>query len=329
MNIQQQKLKGIADAIREKDGTTQPISADDFAARILAIKTSGSLPTNVRTIAVSAVPTSGGTVSGGGVASDAMTVTVRAEAHKDSNIVFESWKEDGAVVSVSESYSFIVCADRTLVAIFSELQYVAGVDWWEYALPIQSWKSVAYGGGKFVALVGTSSNKAYYSTDGISWTEVTLPAYFDWRAIVYGNGRFVAIAYNRDRAAYSTDGIGWTAATLPTTANWHSIAYANGKFVAVAYGSNKAAYSTDGIKWTAATLPTTANWRFVAYGGFKFVAVAYGSNKAAWSANGISWTAATLPAAANWSSVAYGDGKFVAISSSGKAAYSSAKGPET
>ena len=38
MSVQQEKLKAIADAIREKDGTTEPISADDFPERIRAIE---------------------------------------------------------------------------------------------------------------------------------------------------------------------------------------------------------------------------------------------------------------------------------------------------
>ena len=39
MNIQETNLKSIADAIRDKDGSTDPIKASDFANRILAIQT--------------------------------------------------------------------------------------------------------------------------------------------------------------------------------------------------------------------------------------------------------------------------------------------------
>lgn len=48
MSIQEEKLQAIADAIREKDGTTEPIPAKDFAERIRAIpsgKPPGRLPT--------------------------------------------------------------------------------------------------------------------------------------------------------------------------------------------------------------------------------------------------------------------------------------------
>ena len=39
MSIQEEKLKAIADAIREKKGTTEPIKANDFASEILSIPT--------------------------------------------------------------------------------------------------------------------------------------------------------------------------------------------------------------------------------------------------------------------------------------------------
>lgn len=41
MSTQEERFAQIAAAIREKDGTTAPIKALDFAARILAIPTTG------------------------------------------------------------------------------------------------------------------------------------------------------------------------------------------------------------------------------------------------------------------------------------------------
>lgn len=39
MSVQEEKLKAIADAIREKKGTTEPIKASNFASEILSIPT--------------------------------------------------------------------------------------------------------------------------------------------------------------------------------------------------------------------------------------------------------------------------------------------------
>lgn len=54
MSVQENKLKAIADAIREKDGTTEPIPANDFAARILAIQGGGDV--TLESIAITAPP---------------------------------------------------------------------------------------------------------------------------------------------------------------------------------------------------------------------------------------------------------------------------------
>ena len=172
-------------------------------------------------------------------------------------------------------------------------------------------------GSKFVAVAG--SNIAAYSTDGINWTETTMPdgGNAGWYDVCYGDGKFVAVAYYRDnKAAYSTDGINWNPTPLPSVSNggWRSVCYGDGKFVAVTNYTNKAAYSTDGINWTETTLPEggSAGWYDVCYGDDKFVAVAYGGY-AAYSYDGINWTRRLLPNGAQWYSVAYGDGKFVAV----------------
>ena len=54
MSVQENKLKAIADAIREKDGTTEPIPANDFAARILAIQGGGGV--TLESISITAPP---------------------------------------------------------------------------------------------------------------------------------------------------------------------------------------------------------------------------------------------------------------------------------
>lgn len=117
MSIQEEKLKAIADAIREKDGTTEPIPANDFPARIRAIETGGALPADVRTITLTADPPDGGTVSGGGVASEGMTVTVKAETAEGYSSA--GWRENGETVSEEPEYTFTVTADRELAAVFA------------------------------------------------------------------------------------------------------------------------------------------------------------------------------------------------------------------
>ena len=69
------------------------------------------------TIAVSASPAVGGTVSGGGTFPENSTVTVTAAAN--SGYRFTGWFENGSQVTANASYTFTVSADRTLVAGFT------------------------------------------------------------------------------------------------------------------------------------------------------------------------------------------------------------------
>ena len=239
-------FKDIADAIREKDGSAEPIPAEMFPERIRSIP-SGGLPEGVHTITVTADTPEGGSVTGGGVVSIGMDATATVSANPTGEYEFSGWEEGGTLVSKEKRYSFPVTRDVSLVGKFFIPQFVAGKDWWEITLPSSvSWYSVTYGNGKFVA-VAYDSDKAAYSTDGITWTLATLPSSAYWRSVTYGDGKFVAVAggINYDnRVAYSEDGITWTLATLPSSVGWYSVTYGNGKFVAVASNSDKAAYSS-------------------------------------------------------------------------------------
>ena len=72
------------------------------------------------TIAVSANPAAGGTVTGGGTYNKDEQVTVEATAN--ANYSFTNWAEGGTEVSTTAAYTFPATADRTLVANFTENQ---------------------------------------------------------------------------------------------------------------------------------------------------------------------------------------------------------------
>jgi hypothetical protein len=72
--------------------------------------------TTTYTISVSADPSEGGTVSGGGEYSENASVTVTATANE--HYTFVKWTEGGEQVSTSASYTFNATANRTLVAVF-------------------------------------------------------------------------------------------------------------------------------------------------------------------------------------------------------------------
>lgn len=230
----------------------------------------------------------------------------------------------------------IAYGNGKFVAIASYSQYsngplaaysTNGVKWQHSDMPTTdsgsaiAWKSITFGNGVFVA-VGSNSDIAAYSEDGINWTSVALPEFKNWHAIAYGNGKFVAVVEGSNMAAYSEDGINWSASELPATdyGYWCSVAYGNGKFVTVTLGGNMAAYSEDCINWTASELPSGNMWR-VGYANGMFVAFA-GAGVAAYSEDCINWSALELQLGSTFYSVAYGNGKFVAVGTTGGAMYS-------
>ena len=72
------------------------------------------------TINVSANPTNGGTVTGGGTYSQGQSCTVSATAN--NGYTFTNWTENGTVVSTNRNYTFTVNGNRTLVANFQMQQ---------------------------------------------------------------------------------------------------------------------------------------------------------------------------------------------------------------
>ena len=72
------------------------------------------------TVSVSANPSNGGTVTGGGTYEMGQTCTVRATAN--SGYVFANWTENGTVVSEQANYTFPVAGNRTLKANYTVSQ---------------------------------------------------------------------------------------------------------------------------------------------------------------------------------------------------------------
>lgn len=321
MSVSEGKAQ-IASAITDKGvQTSADASFDTMQANILAIP-AGGLPEDVCTIDVQASDPAGGTVSGGGVASAGMTVTVSADAN--STHFFDGWKENGTTVSGEKVYTFPVSVNRALVADFAVPTYISGIDWFGTTLPSSGrWYDVAYGNGKFVTIM-YDSNKAAYSSDGINWVETTLPFSESWSTISYGNGKFVVLGSGSTKAAYSSDGINWIASTLPISDIWKDVIYGNDKFVAVAYSSKNAIYSTDGINWVATTMPSNLSWSNIAYGDGKFVTTSGSFGRGAYSTDGITWKTFDFPSTSKWGGVCYGNGRFVAaVYNSDKLAISS------
>src|SRR4029077_1894536 len=86
-----------------------------FSSQLTLAKNQGR--GHLYTIAVSASPSAGGRVSGGGTFAAGSSDTVTATAN--SGYSFVNWTQNGSVVSTSASYTFTLNSNVTLVANFT------------------------------------------------------------------------------------------------------------------------------------------------------------------------------------------------------------------
>ena len=194
----------------------------------------------------------------------------------DSNVA--AYSTDGinwtsSTLPSSSGWRKIAFGNNKFVAISSSSSGITysddGITWTAvtYFPQSRNWAHIVYGGDKWVAFPGiTSNSSAAYSSDGINWTMISLPVQDYWEGLAYGDGKFVVIANNSSNALYSTDGITWSQKTLPSTKYWHDVVYGNGRFVAVAYATDEVAYSTNGETWLSSTMPSSDTWWNIAYG---------------------------------------------------------------
>src|SRR5208283_5249725 len=141
------------------------------------------------TIAVSALPSAGGTVSGAGTFASGSSQTVTATAN--SGYTFTNWTVNGSVVSSSSSYTFTVNGNQTLVANFTAnpVNYTIAVS----ASPIAG--GTVSGAGTFASgssrTVTATANSDYTFTN---WTVngSVVSSSSSYTFTVSGNGTLVA-----------------------------------------------------------------------------------------------------------------------------------------
>ena len=150
------------------------------------------LPT-MYTIAVSANPSEGGTVTGGGTFQQGYSCTVSATAN--SSYAFTNWTENGSVVSTNASYSFTVNGNRTLVANFT-YNGGSGHDYVDLGLP---------SGTKWATCnVGADSPEEY--GDYYAWGELTSKSNYTWGTYQYCQGTDHTLTKYCNNASYGYNG---------------------------------------------------------------------------------------------------------------------------
>ncbi|MBQ6770572.1 MAG: hypothetical protein IJP44_06275 [Bacteroidales bacterium] len=123
-----------------------------------------TLPIPDYNITVTAIPSNGGTVGGGGVYQEGDTCMVSANAN--AGFEFAYWMEKGSVVSTDANYTFTVTGNRDLEAHFTQQTYTISVS----ANPSNG--GTVSGGGTYTygqwCTVHANANNGYNFTN---WTE--------------------------------------------------------------------------------------------------------------------------------------------------------------
>ncbi|MDG2448376.1 MAG: IPTL-CTERM sorting domain-containing protein, partial [Saprospiraceae bacterium] len=96
-----------------------------------------------------------------------------------------------------------------------------GITWTaRMASEANSWLSVTYGGGQFVAVSLDGTNLVMTSPDGITWTARMASEANSWTSVTYGGGKFVAVSIDGTNRVMTS---GALALPVPTLSQWSLI----------------------------------------------------------------------------------------------------------
>jgi hypothetical protein len=200
-------------------------------------------------------------------------------------------------------------------------------------------KNIIYGNGIWIAHEPSGYRRLFYSTNnGVTWTNLSSPG-GNHLKITYGNGNFLLVGYNM--AKKSTNGSTWTDITLPVTSvTWFGCSYHNGLYFIFQENNSLYLTSPDLTTWTQRTHPQSfGNAKVgVSARGILVTATQY-QNTMHGTADGINWKTFTMQLnfpglvgnggnalETNWRNGTYGDGKWLFGSTESNAIYMSENG---
>jgi len=233
---------------------------------------------------------------------------------------FSSTEQSYGVSLQSKRNNIAYGNDRFIIAGYNTNQTVYsqnGTSWQSGgALPaVGTWTGLSYGAGEdstmtWVVLKEGSTDAAYSTDDGATWTSSTLPATATWSASLYAKDTYVAVASGGTQAAYSADGVTWLSTTLPSSQNWKKIIFGRNEFVAIGDGQ-AFAQSLDGITWNSKAFPaftdTNTKVKDIAYGNGRYLMIGDKGTQGFYSLDGTNWVETVIDTTAD-SSIGGGDG---------------------
>ena len=165
-------------------------------------------------INVTASPSEGGIVAGGGFYQEWQSCTVTATAN--TGYYFSYWTENGEVVSTDATYSFFVDTDKDLVANFA---VSSGDD--------HAYVDLGLPSGTLWATCNVGANTPVDSGDYFAWGETQPKDTYDWSTYQYCNGNENTLTKYCTNADYGYNGFTDNLTILlpeddAATANWGS-----------------------------------------------------------------------------------------------------------
>ena len=140
-----------------------------------------------------------------------------------------------------------------------------------------------------------SGNKIARTTDGSTWSLITLPVTGVWRGVFHKNGVWILTRSDAANCLRSTDdGITWTTQTIPAARVLSVLSGFDNCWLASGSGTTSCIYSHDqGLTWTTANFPssvTVINFCETSNG-----ILAVGGNAVVFRStdNGVTWTTTT------------------------------------
>jgi hypothetical protein len=178
--------------------------------------------------------------------------------------------------------------------------------WVAYSTGINPTEAPREGTTNLVVFDQSTSDAAYSTDFGQTWTTSTLPNSGLWQDLAFGDGSFVMCTsqagYNR--SAYSTDdGVTWGSSPMPGALNpsWVKIAAQGGgsnEFVCLDATGGTAVTSDKGVTWSAGNSTGASNGRDLVFADGNYVAL---------YDQGISYR---IPSSSVWTQVSFGSGNY-------------------
>ena len=212
----------------------------------------------------------------------------RAYYSDGSSVIIEpSWQENSIYASISNAgeLSTSTVDQNELCTITAE--YNENGNYFNDTIPVDISRYSGSTGKLFCCSIST--NKVYYTSDGINWTAGNTTINYPFSLCAY-NGLLYCSSRDGNKVYYTSDGINWTAGNTTIPGGPRFLCVYDGILYCSPHDGGSIYYTSDGINWTAGT-STGQNslGDLYVFDGILYCGCA-DCDKVLFSSDGINWT---------------------------------------